>query len=251
MSASRRFRVLVLGGSTEAFDLAEQLAGDAGIEAITAMAGVTRERRAVPGHVRIGGFGGPGGLAAWLGAERIDAVVDSTHPFARQMTANAAAAAAAARIPIVHVLRPPWVAQDGDDWREVDDMAAAAAAIPASPCFLTVGRTELDPFAVRRDIAFVARVIDRPDPPPDLTDVIYVEARGPFVLADELRLLDRHGIRSIVTKNSGGKAAEAKLIAARQLGLPVVMVRRPAPPDGAVVADATAALGWIRGLNHA
>ncbi len=248
MSASRRFRVLVLGGSTEAFDLAEQLAGDTEVEAITAMAGVTRERRAVPGHVRIGGFGGPEGLAAWLGAERIDAVVDSTHPFARQMTANAAQAATTAKVPIIHVLRPPWVAQAGDDWREVDDMAAAAAAVPASPCFLTVGRTELAPFATRTDVAFVARVIDRPDPAPDFT---YVEARGPFVLADELALLERHGIRSIVTKNSGGRAAEAKLVAARQLGLPVVMVRRPAPPAGATVPGAAAALGWIRGLKHA
>lgn len=244
----RRFRVLVLGGSTEAFELAEQLAGDAEIEAITAMAGVTRERRAVPGHVRIGGFGGPEGLAAWLGAEHIDAVVDSTHPFARQMTANAARAAAAAGVPIVHVLRPPWVPHPGDDWREVDDMAAAAAAVPASPCLLTVGRTELQPFAARRDITFVARVIDRPDPAPDF---LYVEARGPFVLADELALLQRHRIRAIVTKNSGGAAAEAKLVAARRLGLPVIMVRRPPPPAGTVVPDAAAALAWVRGLNHA
>lgn len=247
MPASRRFRVLVLGGSAEAFDLAEQLAGDGAVEAITAMAGVTRERRAVPGHVRIGGFGGPDGLAAWLTAEHIDAVVDSTHPFARQMTANAARAAAAAGVPIIHVVRPPWTPQPGDDWREVGDMAAAARAVPASPCFLTVGRTELAPFAARRDIAFVARVIDRPDPAPDFT---YVEARGPFVLDDELGLLERHGIRSIVTKNSGGPAAEAKLVAARRLGLPVIMVRRPPPPDGMLVPDAAAALDWIRGLSH-
>lgn len=247
MPASRRFRVLVLGGSAEAFDLAERLAGDGEVEAITAMAGVTRERRAVPGHVRIGGFGGPDGLAGWLAAEHIDAVVDSTHPFARQMTANAARAATTAGVPIIHVLRPPWRPQPGDDWREVDDMAAAAQAVPASPCFLTVGRTELAAFAARNDIAFVARVIDRPDPAPDFT---YVEARGPFMLDDELALMDRHGIRSIVTKNSGGPAAEAKLIAARRLGLPVVMVRRPPPPDGMLVPDATAALDWIRGLAH-
>lgn len=251
LPAARRFRVLVLGGSTEAFDLAERLAGDADIEAITAMAGVTRERRPVPGHVRIGGFGGPAGLADFLNREAIDAVVDSTHPFARVMTANAAAAAAAAGVPIVHVLRPAWAPQQGDDWRAVDDMAAAAAAIPAGPCFLTVGRTELAPFAVRRDLAFVARVIDRPEPAPDFADVTYVEARGPFVLADELALLRHHGIRSIVTKNSGGGAAEAKLIAARRLGLPVVMVRRPAPPAGTVVPDAAAALAWIRSLHHA
>lgn len=247
MPASRRFRVLVLGGSAEAFDLAEQLAGDGEVEAITAMAGVTRERRAVPGHVRIGGFGGPDGLAAWLAAEQIDAVVDSTHPFARQMSANAARAAATAGVPVIHVLRPPWTPQPGDDWREVDDMVAAARAVPASPCFLTVGRTELAPFAARRDVAFVARVIDRPDPAPDFT---YVEARGPFVLDDELALIERHGIRSIVTKNSGGPAAEAKLTAARRLGLPVVMVRRPPPPDGVLVPGAAAALDWIRRLSH-
>lgn len=248
MPASRRFRVLVLGGSAEAFDLAEQLAGDREVEAITAMAGVTRERRAVPGHVRIGGFGGPEGLAAWLDAEHIDAVVDSTHPFARQMTANAARAAATARVPIVHVLRPPWTARPGDKWHEVDDMAAAARAVPASPCFLTVGRTELEPFAARHDVAFIARVIDRPDPAPDFT---YIEARGPFALADELALIEHYGIRAIVTKNSGGRAAEAKLTAARWLGLPVVMVRRPAPPAGALVPDAAAALDWIRGVRHA
>lgn len=251
LPAPSRFRVLVLGGSTEAFDLAERLAGDADIEAITAMAGVTRERRTVPGHVRIGGFGGPDGLAAFLDREGIGAVVDSTHPFARVMTANAARAAAAAGLPIVHVLRPAWTAGRGDDWREVDDMAAAAAAIPAGPCFLTVGRTELAPFAVRRDLAFVARVIDRPEPEPDFARIEYIEARGPFVLADEVALLQRHGIRSIVSKNSGGAAAAPKLAAACQLGLPVIMVRRPAPPAGAVVPDAAAALAWIRSLHHA
>ena len=247
-------RVLILGGSSEAYQLAEILAAD--LDVVTALAGVTRVRRAPAGRLRVGGFGGAPGLAAYVAQEGIAAIVDATHPFATQMSRNAAEAAAEARVPCLHLVRPAWTPQPGEGgtpgrgcapgerWIEVAGMAEAADAIPAgaSPTFLTVGRTELGPFARRRDLAFVARVID---PPPELgfTRLTLIFGRGPFAYEAERRLLEAHGIRCLVTKNSGG--SRAKLDAAHDLGIPVVMVRRPAPPDGDVATSVEQALAWL------
>ncbi len=244
-------RVLILGGSSEAFALAERLADDAGLQVISSFAGRIKALKRPVGEMRVGGFGGVEGLEAYLEAERIAAVVDATHPFASRMTHNAAAAAHAAAVPILHFWRPEWRRGPRDRWTEVDSMAAAAAAIPedASPTFLTTGRSDLAAFADRGDIRFLARVIEpiRPESedeewPPRL-DFVY--ARGPFMYEDERQLLESRGVRCIVSKNSGGDAARAKLDAAGDLGVPVIMVRRPARPAGRHVATPEEALDWL------
>ena len=235
-------RILILGGSGEAYRLAEILA--AGLDVVTSLAGVTRERRAPAGRLRVGGFGGAPGLAAYIRQEGIAAVVDATHPFATQMSRHAAEAAACARVPCLHLVRPAWAPRPNERWIDVTDMAEAADVIPAgaSPTFLTVGRTELGPFARRRDLSFLARVIDPPD---DLgfAKLILIFGRGPFAYEAERELLESHEVRCLVAKNSGG--SRAKLDAAHDLGIPVVMVRRPAPPDGEVAASPEDAVAWL------
>lgn len=243
-------RILILGGTGEGFALAETLAGRRGVEVITSMAGMTPAPKTPLGSLRRGGFGGVDGLRAFLGLERIAAVIDATHPFASQMSQNAATACARARVPVVHIWRAGWSPVAGDDWREVASIAEAADALPrrAGPTFLTAGKTQLAPFAHRDDISFVARTVaplstaERIGLPASLT---FVHDRGPFDLASERRLLDVHDIAWIVTKNSGGPAAYPKLIAARTRGIPVVMVRRPDAPPGLCVDDAAAALAWL------
>lgn len=243
-----RPKILLLGGSAEAYALADILGARGDLDILTSFAGATRERRAPRGPFRVGGFGGAAGLARFLAAAGTDAVIDATHPFARAMSANAAEACRAAGVPLVHVVRPGWVQGEGDFWIEAEDMAAAAQAIPlgAGPVFLTVGRTELAPFAARPDLRFLARVIDPPEEETGIAALELVLARGPFGFEAERDFLRERDIGCIVAKNSGG--GRAKLDAARALGLPVVMVRRPAPPEGTCVPDAAAAAAWLDGL---
>lgn len=240
-------RVLILGGSTEAFALADRLSQRSGIDVMTSMAGRTRDPKLPKGEVRFGGFGGPAGLTDYLREESIAALVDATHPFARNISLSAAQAAAAAEIPILHFWRPEWRRRAGDEWIEVDSMGEAAAAIPpnAGPAFLTVGRTELDPFRVRSDIRLVARVIDPVEDEdwPDNFDFIY--DRGPFGYDKERALFAEYDFASVVTKNSGGNGALAKLDIARERGLPVIMVRRPPPPTDAYARNVDEADEWL------
>lgn len=244
-------RVLILGGSSEGFALAERLADVPGLHVISSLAGRTSVPKRPVGEMRLGGFGGADGLQAYLTAERIAAVIDATHPFARNMTHNAAEAAAAAAVPIVHFWRPEWHRGARDRWIEVDSMADAAAAIPrgATPTFLTTGRTDLSAFAGRGDVRFLARVIEpiRPESPDEIwpAELEFIYDRGPFRYDEERALLVSRGVQCIVTKNSGGAAARAKLDAARDLGLPVVMVRRPPKPAGTHVAGAQEAVDWL------
>ncbi|MGI9384263.1 MAG: cobalt-precorrin-6A reductase [Methyloligellaceae bacterium] len=244
-------RVLILGGSSEGFVLAERLADEPGVHVISSLAGRTKTRRRPVGEMRLGGFGGADGLKAYLGAEKIAAVIDATHPFARNMTHNAAEAAAAAAVPIVHCWRPEWRRGARDRWIEVDSMVDAAAAIPpgATPAFLTTGRTDLAAFTGRTDLRFLARVIEpiRPEGPDEIWpgELEFIYARGPFRYDEERALLESRNVRCIVTKNSGGAAARAKLDAARDLDLPVVVVRRPPKPAGTHVATAEEAVDWL------
>ena len=247
MPAGRR--VLLLGGSTEASRLADALA-TRGDDVTVSYAGRTRDRAATPGRVRVGGFGGVDGLAEHLGAARVEVVVDATHPFAARMPHHAAAACAATGTPRLRVCREPWAPVDGDDWREVGDLDAAAAALGAMGArrvFLTTGRQELAPFARVPGVWFLVRAIEPPDPCP-LRRASVVLARGPFEERGELALLRDHAIDTVVAKNSGGGAAEAKLHAARRLSLPVVMVRRPPGPAGPRVATVDEALRWLDAL---
>jgi precorrin-6A/cobalt-precorrin-6A reductase len=243
--------VLLLGGSTEATQLARLIAASGDIELTVSFAGRTAARAPMPDdiHVRVGGFGGPSGLQRHLETNAVAALIDATHPFSSRMPFHAATAADAAGCPRLRVLRPPWVAQAGDWWTVVLSVAAAAAAVEesgAGAALLTIGRQELAPFAVCTSARLVARCIDPPEAGV-LDGAEIILARGPFTVEDEIALLRRHHIELVVSKNAGGPATEAKLVAARRLGLPVVMVERPPAPGGPTVATAAEAMTWLDG----
>jgi precorrin-6A/cobalt-precorrin-6A reductase len=234
-------RILILGGTGEARALAGRLDGH---EVITSLAGRTRRPAHPAGEMRIGGFGGTDGLAAYLRDAEIDAVVDATHPFAARISANAVAACERTGVRRLALVRPPWRPEPGDRWTEVADVEAAAAALDGyTRAFLAVGRQGLAPFARCRSIAFVVRVVEAPDMLP-VPDAIVVTGRGPFALADEQALLAEHGIDVLVAKNAGGD--RAKLDAAREAGIPVILIARPAPPPGPRVETIDNALAWLR-----
>jgi precorrin-6A/cobalt-precorrin-6A reductase len=239
-------RVLILGGTAEGRALADACADLPGVRTVSSLAGRLRVPVPPAGEVRIGGFGGVAGLVAYLREERIGAVVDATHPFASTITASAAEAAVTAGVPHAVLRRPGWTEQEGDDWRRVPSLADAASLAPTlgQRIFLTTGRQTLAAFA-GTDAWFLARCVDPPEPPlPEKLEVVL--DRGPFAVDGELALLREHGIDVLVTKDSGGTMAAAKLAAARALGLPVVMVDQPPPVDGAtIVPSVEAALAWL------
>ncbi|WP_262403715.1 cobalt-precorrin-6A reductase [Actinomadura sp. CNU-125] len=188
---------------------------------------------------------GADGLAAWLRDERVDAVVDATHPFAARMSGNAVRACEAAGVPLLVLRRPGWSPGAGDDWRRVPSLAAAAADLPGERVFLTTGRTGLAAFTGDDRRRFVVRSVDPPGPPmPPRTTIVL--ARGPFTVADETALMREHRIDVLVTKDSGGAMTAAKLTAARDLGVPVVLVDRPPVPAGVpVAATVEDAAAWL------
>ncbi|MEJ2865763.1 cobalt-precorrin-6A reductase [Actinomycetospora flava] len=219
-------RVLVLGGTAEARELASRLAAR-GSEVTTSLAGRTRHPRLPDGEVRTGGFGGVDGLAAALGD--VDVLVDATHPFAATMTEHAAAAASRTGTPLLVLRRPGWTAGPGDRWTRVPSLLDAARAVtPGSRVLLATGRQGVEAF-IGVDAWFLVRAIETPDVLPARGELVL--ARGPFALDDERALLDRHGITVVVAKDSGG-ATEAKLVAARERALPVLLVDRPPLPAG-------------------
>lgn len=243
-------RILLLGGTREARELADTLTGEAGFEIISSLAGRVRDPILPAGPVRIGGFGGTRGLREWLAATGINAVVDATHPFAETISAHAAAAAASLGLPLLHVRRPGWRARPGDRWLRVPDIAAAVNTVAGlgGRIFLTIGRQEVTAFAGLTRQWFLIRAIDPPTAalPPDHELLL---SRGPFTVEDEVRLLAGHRIGALVTKDSGGELTAAKLSAARTRAIPVVMIERPPLPDGAIaVESAAAAWDWLRTL---
>ncbi|CAG7658434.1 cobalt-precorrin-6A reductase [Actinacidiphila bryophytorum] len=240
-------RVLVLGGTAEARELAELLAGDGRFGVTTSLAGRTPEPRLPAGQVRTGGFGGAEGLAGWLREQRVDVVVDATHPFAEAISRNAALAARTAGVPLLALRRPGWSPGEGDRWHGAESLAAAAALLPGlgHRPFLTVGRGDLAAFA-GVPLPCLARSIAPPLPPLPAHCQVLLD-RGPFTLEGERDLLREHRIDVLVTKDSGGPATAPKLAAAREAALPVLIVRRPAPPPGLpTVTTASAALHWLR-----
>jgi len=240
-------KLLILGGTTEASELGRALAGDARFVAEMSLAGRTMRPSPQPLPTRIGGFGGAAGLGRTLVEHRIDVLIDATHPFAVQMTENAVAAAGATGIALLVLLRPAWSPVQGDRWTMVADMTQAAAALGAAPrrVLLTVGQKDLRPFADAPQHFYVLRSVDPPPADAMPPSVEIISARGPFLQADEQLLLADRQIDVIVTKNSGGSATEAKLAAARVLGLPVVMVERPPAPPVATVASVAEVLAWL------
>lgn len=246
-----RRRVLILGGTGEAIDLARALERRAEFDVVTSLAGRTRRPAAVPGRVRTGGFGGAEGLAAYLDAERVDAVVDATHPYAATISRHAARACAVHDIPRVQLWRPAWSPIDGDEWNEVASLDAAAEAVAdarvsANGCvFLSTGAKDIEVFSRLRTVSFLVRLAEAPQAPLPLTRFELVVDRGPFAAAPERELFLAHGVELLVSKNSGGGATYSKLAAAREFQVPVVMVRRPDPEPGATVETTVEALDWL------
>ena len=238
-------RVLILGGTREARELALILVAG-GLDVITSLAGITAGPVLPEGAVRRGGFGGVDGLVRYLLDDRIAAIVDATHPFALQMSGNAAAAARIARIPLLRVERPAWISQPGDMWIIVQSATEAAAIVPAGArAFLAIGGKEMGVFFGRDGISGVARMIEpfRGPVHPEWTIILQ---RPPFELENEMKLLLHHRVTHLVTKNSGGSDTSAKLDAARRLGLPVVMIARPAKLKGMVFATPTELAAALR-----
>jgi precorrin-6A/cobalt-precorrin-6A reductase len=238
--------VLVLGGTAEARALAAELDG-AGRDVLTSLAGRVREPAIPPGRVRIGGFGGAEGLATFLRTTGISAMVDATHPFAAQIGGHAAAAAAITGVRLLRLERPGWAGHPRSaGWTWVADAAAARAAAEtyARP-FLTTGRQSLPDFLAWADRAVLVRVVDPPDfALPERWTVI--TSRGPYDYAEERALLTRHSVDVLITKDSGGEHTVAKLDAAGDFGIPVVIIARPV--RSATVPQVTTlpeALDWL------
>ncbi|MDZ8110737.1 MAG: cobalt-precorrin-6A reductase [Nostoc sp. DedQUE12a] len=245
-------RVLILGGTGDAAELAARLAAMEEVETITSLAGRTREPLVPLGDLRVGGFGGVAGLVSYLEVMQIDLLIDATHPFATQISWNAVDAATKVGIPHLMLIRPPWQKISGDRWIEVDSVTAAATALQnqAQRVFLTVGRQELAAFAHLKDIWFLMRMIDPPTLDALVPPGMLLCDRGPFTLNNEREILTHNNIDTIVSKNSGGDATYAKIIAARELEVKVVMVSRPAIPPGNYVTNVDDALAWVFDKLH-
>jgi precorrin-6A/cobalt-precorrin-6A reductase len=246
-------RLLLLGGSSEASRLARALAARPDLKATLSLAGRTANPAPAPLPTRVGGFGGVDGLIRYLKAEGVNAVVDATHPFAAQMKRHAAEACMETGTPLAAFSRAPWTAGPGDRWIEVDDAAAAARALGETPkrVFLTAGRLQAGAFAGPSPHHFVLRSIDAPAPESLPASVELVLARGPFSIRDEIELMTTRQIEVVVSKNSGGEATRAKIDAARELGLPVVMIRRPTVPARDVFETLDGVLAWIEAQRSA
>ncbi|WP_410644890.1 cobalt-precorrin-6A reductase [Amycolatopsis sp. lyj-346] len=235
--------ILILGGTGEARQLAEALSTrDVGV--VSSLAGRVARPRLPVGEVRVGGFGGPDGLARYLRENRIAAVVDATHPFAERIGANAAKAAELTKTPLLRLARPGWRAGPQDVWHWADDLADAARKLPelGKRVFLTSGRQGLPSFAHLDDLWFLIRCVDPPEPPLPRHHELLL-ARGPYEVAAERELLGRVDV--LVTKDSGGAQTSAKLTAARELGKPVVVVQRPARPHTETAETVPEAVEWV------
>jgi precorrin-6A/cobalt-precorrin-6A reductase len=243
-------RILILGGSAEARQLAGKLAGRPGLDVTISLAGRTASPAVQPVPVRSGGFGGAAGLANYLTGQRVDILIDATHPYAVVMSAHAVAAARDTGVAFMALRRPAWAAVTGDRWTEVSDVAAAVAALgPVSRRVLVaLGRNELASLIAAPHHHYLVRSVDPVTPPLPLPHVIYLTGRGPFDEAAERALLVRHDIDCVIAKNSGGAATYGKIAAARALRLGVSMVRRPRAPEGPAVETVAQVLAW---LDHA
>ena len=240
-------RVLILGGTGDAAALAAKVSQIPDVEVITSLAGRTQNPTAIAGSVRVGGFGGVAGLSDYLRDRQINYLIDATHPFASQMSHNAAIATRDIGIPHLMLVRPAWEKQSGDRWLEVQSIEAAVFALEQSAkrVFLTIGRQQLAPFARLHNVWFLMRSIDPPSPDIAIPNGITVLDRAPFTIEQEKTLILDHAIDTIVSKNSGGNATYAKIVAARELEIPIVMVQRSSTPSVEQVADVEGAIDWL------
>lgn len=237
--------ILLLGGTTEASHLARLLA-ETGVKATFSYAGRTDAPIAQPLPTRIGGFGGAEGLGQYLRDHQITQVIDATHPFAAQMSLNAIAACAQTGTPLLALERPTWTPEKGDNWTHVETISDAVNALPETPArvFLAIGKQHLTPFATKPQHHYLLRLVDAPEGLP-LPDAQAIVAKGPFTVDGDSALLADHKITHIVAKNSGGSGARAKLLAARALGLPVILIDRPGLPNRQIATSLEEALAWL------
>ncbi|MFU1476252.1 cobalt-precorrin-6A reductase [Roseovarius sp. C7] len=241
-----RINLLILGGTTEAKALAAAVS-EAGIPAVFSLAGRVARPLDQPVPMRLGGFGGVAGLCDYLRREKITHVIDATHPFAAQMSRNAVAACADCNLPLIALSRPAWEVAEGDRWQRVPDMAGAVAALggPRRTVMLAVGRMHLAEFAPNPQHRYLLRLVDPPEGALPLPDCHVIVARGPFGEADDRALMQEHGVDVVVSKNAGGSGAQAKILAARALGLPVIMIDRPTLPARREASCVAEVLDWI------
>jgi precorrin-6A/cobalt-precorrin-6A reductase len=243
---SATIRALILGGTGDANQLAAQIAR-AKVDAIYSYAGRTQ----IPlGHdvpTRIGGFGGARGLADFIREARITHVIDATHPFAADMSRHAVDACAAARVPLIALERAPWTQVPGDRWSEVRDLDAAVAALPEAHTrvFLAIGRQHIASFAAKPQHAYTLRFVDTPGETLPFPDAEVVVSRGPFTRDGDLELMRARNIAWLVARNSGGIGARAKIDAARELDLPVIMIARPELPDRPRTESVDEVMAWL------
>lgn len=239
-------RILLLGGTTEASTLAKTLA-EADADAVFSYAGRTAKPVSQPLPTRVGGFGGVEGLAEYLKIESITYVVDATHPFAAQMSTNAVLACEAAGVPLCAFERPAWQAGEGDHWVHADTIEAAVTALPDTPArvFLAIGKQNLSQFAAKPQHHYLLRLVDAPEADLPLPHTTVEIARGPFDVAGDTALMQRHAVTHVVAKNAGGAGAAAKLAAARSLNLPVIMIGRPQVPERPVLGSVAEVMAWL------
>jgi len=239
-------RALILGGTSDANRLADAIMR-AGIDAIYSYAGRTQSPVAQSLPIRTGGFGGVTGLIEFIKSERITHVIDATHPFAAEMSRHAVAACAASKLPLIALERAPWTRTTDDRWIEVGDVNAAVDALPErhARVFLAIGRQHLAAFAAKPQHAYTLRFVDPHDGTLPLADAEVIVSRGPFTLAGDLDLMRSRNIEWVVARNSGGSGARAKIDAARELGLPIIMIARPALPAWEQVESVEEVLAWL------
>lgn len=238
-------RALILGGTSEARALAAVLTARPDVSVTSSLAGRVRDPALPAGAVRSGGFGGAEGLAAYLLSEQVDVLIDATHPYAVGISTSAASASTRSGVPLLAIRRPPWQQQAGDRWTTVPDLPGARSAIEAiGRIFLTTGRTSLAAFADVASAWFLVRTVDEPTDAVPARMTLLLD-RGPYTVAGERTLMLEHRVEVLVTKNSGGSMTRAKIIAARELGLPVVMVDRPRLPDVPAVSTVDEAVAWL------
>jgi len=249
IASNGALKVLVLGGTTESRLLADRLAASSRFAVVVSFAGRTSAVTHSTAPCRMGGFGGAQGLAAFLKRERFAALVDATHAFAAQMSTNAVEAARVADVPLLRLERDDWQRQPGDQWLKVENMTAAAQAIGAAPrrVFLSIGRQELAAFEAAPQHDYLIRSIE--PSVVNLPRARVILQRGPFQLEQELRLLEDQAVEVLVSKHSGTRATYAKIEAARQLGLPVILVKRPSLPAAAVAHDIAGVVRWLEAIH--
>ncbi len=251
MTLTQHKRVLILGGIGDSLKLTALASTIPGLEVINSLAGRTRKPIITSTSTRIGGFGGVSGLTDYLREQKIDLLIDATHPFASQISWNAAIATSQINIPRLMLVRPPWKKMEGDRWVEVESNEVAARVLPelASRIFLSIGRQELGSYAHLKHLWFLIRTLDIPEPDSFVPPGKILTERGPFSLEEERSLLQKYEIEAVVSKNSGGDATYPKIIAARELGIPVVMIQRPSLPEGEQVSDVESAVSWLRNYS--